>query len=60
MLVTAIHCKMIQLYIYMHSFFFLILFHYGLPQDTEYSSLCYKEYLVAYLLLIYRGEEDQN
>ena len=32
---------MIQLYIYIHSFFFHILFHYGLSQDTKYSSLCY-------------------
>jgi len=28
-------------YIYIHIHFFYILFHYGLSQNIEYSSLCY-------------------
>ena len=34
-----LYSKVILLYIYIH--FFQILFHYGLLQVTEYSSLCY-------------------
>ena len=34
------YSKVIELYVYKHSYF-NILFHSGLSQDTEYSSLCY-------------------
>ena len=35
--------KVIQLYIHTHIYIYIfhIIFHYGLSQDIEYSSLCY-------------------
>ena len=38
-LLITLYSKVIQLYIYIY--FLNILFHYGLSQDIEYSSLCY-------------------
>ena len=37
---SLLYSKVTQLYTYRHSFFY-ILFHYGLSQDIEYSSLYY-------------------
>ena len=37
---SLLYSKVTQLYTYRHSFF-NILFHCGLSQDIEYSSLCY-------------------
>ena len=39
MLCWLIYSKVTQLHTYIHSFY--ILFHYGLSQEIEYSSLCY-------------------
>ena len=36
---VSLYSKVIQLYIYIHSF--KIIFLYGLSQDVEYGSLCY-------------------
>ena len=37
---VLLHSKVIQLYLHIYILFH-ILFHYGLLQDIEYSSLCY-------------------
>ena len=42
MLCQSLLCsKVTQLFIHIYTFFFYILFHYGLSQDIQYSSLCY-------------------
>ena len=44
---------MIQLYIYIPMLFLNILFHYGLSQDIEYSSLCHTAGPVVYPFCVY-------
>ena len=46
-MLVLVYSKLIQLYIYM-LILFHILFHFGLLQDTEYSSLCYTVQPVFY------------
>jgi len=36
-------------YRYTHTFFFHVLFHYGLSQNIEYSSLCYTKLFLTFL-----------
>ena len=43
------YSKLIQIYIYIYIYIYIpfhILFHYGLLQDIEYSSLCYSRTLL--------------
>ena len=48
-----LYSKMIHIYIYIfpHTHFFHILVHYGLSQDIEYSSLCYRVRLCCLFIL---------
>ena len=40
-LISTIQQSDSYIYIYIHTLFFIFLFHYGLSQDVEYSSQCY-------------------
>ena len=46
-----VYSKVIQLYIYI----FHILFHYGLLQDIEYSSLCYIYNRTLFIYFVYNS-----